>query len=94
MKRFLCIVFLLLLLRSPRAANIPAYGKNPNQQGFSETTAPENSDRFMDSEDDIFSTTYERELLSRRIFKKSLPPLSRKETIIWSFKTSKSNTFL
>lgn len=48
----------------------------------------------MDSEDDIFSTTYERELLSRRIFKKSLPPLSRKETIIWSFKTSKSNTFL
>lgn len=94
MRRFLFIVFLLLLLRSPQASNATAYGQNTTQQRFPEKSASEKTDRFAESEDDIFSTTYERELLSRRIFKKSLPPLSRKEIIIWSFKTARANTFL
>jgi hypothetical protein len=68
--------------------------QNTEQKEVVETTVPEKSDRFPDSEDDIFSSTYERELLSRKIFKKSLPPLSRKEKIIWSFKTARANTFL
>jgi hypothetical protein len=85
---------MVALLRTPFPSQTSASGQNDEQEKISETMAPEKSDRFPDSEDDIFSTTYERELLSRKIFKKSLPPLSRKEKISWSFKTAKTNTFL
>jgi hypothetical protein len=93
MRRILFVIF-LLLLNIPQASKASAYGQNSFQQNFPETTASEPGDRFTESEDEIFSTTYERELLSRRIFKKSLRPLSRKEIIGWSFKTAKTNTFL
>jgi len=85
---------LVLLLRASYTSQTSAYGQNADQQKLSEAAAPEKPERFTDSEDDIFSTTYERELLSRKIFKKSMPPLSRKEKISWSFKTAKANTFL
>jgi hypothetical protein len=94
MRRSLFIAFLVLLLQAPHASNVTAYGQNAGQSGPPKATAPERVDRFNDSEDDIFSTTYERELLSRRMFKKSLPPLSRKEKISWSFRTARANTFL
>jgi len=94
MKRLFFIAFIVLLLRSPQASTASAAAQNALQQGFSESTAPPETNRFSESEDDIFSSTYERELLSRRIFKKSLPPLSRKEIISWSFKTARANTFL
>jgi hypothetical protein len=93
MRRILFIIF-LLLLNIPQASKTSAYAQNSFQQKFPEATASEQADRFTESEDDIFSTTYERELLSRRIFKKSLRPLSRKEIIGWSFKTAKTNIFL
>jgi hypothetical protein len=94
MKRIFLISLLVLLLRTPYPSQTSAFAQNTEQNKMSEMSAPEKSNRFPDSEDDIFSTTYERELLSRKIFKKSLPPLSRKEKIIWSFKTAKANTFL
>jgi len=94
MRKFLFIAFLVLWLYAPHAAKGSAYGQNTAQQNLPGAAASEGPDRFTDSEDDIFSTTYERELLSRRIFKKSLPPLSRREKISWSFRTAKANTFL
>jgi hypothetical protein len=94
MRRFLFIILLIVLLRTPQASKASALGQNADQQKLPETAVPEKSDRFPDNEDEIFSTTYERELLSRKLFKKSLPPLSRKEKISWSFKTAKANTFL
>jgi hypothetical protein len=94
MRRFFFISLFLLLLHSPQASKASAFGQNTNQQNLPETVIPERSERFPDSEDDIFSNTYEQELLSRKIFKKSLPPLSQKEKISWSFKTAKANTFL
>ena len=45
--------------------------------------------QLPEGEDDIFSTTYERELLSRRFFQKTLPPLTRREKIVWAFRTAK-----
>jgi hypothetical protein len=84
----------LLLLHAPQTPKTLAFGQNIEQKKIIDTNATEKSDSFPDSEDDIFTTTYERELLSRKIFKKSLPPLSRKEKISWSFKTAKANTFL
>ena len=94
MRRFLLFTLLVWLLHSPQTSKASVFGQNNDQQKFPETTAPENPERFTDSEDDIFSTTYEREMLSRKIFKKSLPPLSRKEKISWSFKTARANTLL
>ncbi len=94
MMKKLLFITLLLLLHVPQASKAPAYGQNAFQPKFPGVAPLEKPDRFPDGEDEIFSTTYERELLSRRIFKKSLPPLSRKEKIYWSFKTAKSNTFL
>jgi hypothetical protein len=94
MKKFLFIFLLVLLLRTPQPSKASATGQDTDQQKLIETAVPEKADRFPDSEDDIFSNTYERELLSRKIFKKSLPPLSQKEKISWAFKTAKANTFL
>ncbi|MCX6556168.1 MAG: hypothetical protein NTW95_01850 [Candidatus Aminicenantes bacterium] len=94
MRKFLFVAFLVLLLQAPHASKASAYGQNAAQSTLSKTAAPEKADRFSDSDDDIFSTTYERELLSRRMFKKSLPPLSRKEKVSWSFRTARANTFL
>lgn len=94
MRRILFITLLLLLLRTSYTSQNSAFAQNAEQKKVTETAAPEKSDHFPDSEDDIFSTTYERELLARKIFKKSLPPLSRKEKISWSFKTAKAHIFL
>lgn len=94
MRRFFLIFLLLLLLPTPQASKASAFSQNVDQKNLPETAVPEKSDRFPESEDDIFSTTYERELLSRKIFKKSLPPLTQKEKISWSFKTAKANIFL
>jgi hypothetical protein len=94
MRRFLFIPLLLLLLFTPYTSQTSAVVQNTEQKKVTDKATPEKADPFPDSEDDIFSSTYERELLSRKIFKKSLPPLSRKEKIIWSFKTAKANTFL
>jgi len=94
MKRILFIVLLILLLRMPYKSQTKPFAQNAEQKEAADIEVPEKSDRFPDSEDDIFSSTYERELLSHKIFKKSLPPLSLKEKIIWSFKTAKANTFL
>ncbi|MEI6614039.1 MAG: hypothetical protein WCL37_04015 [Chrysiogenales bacterium] len=82
------------MVRTSQPSKASALGLNTDQQKLPDTAVPEKYDRYPDNEDEIFSTTYERELLSRKIFKKSLPPLSRKENICWAFKTAKANTFL
>jgi hypothetical protein len=68
MRRFLFVTLLILLLYIPQASKASAYGQNTATRTIQGTAAPEKTDRFSDSEDDIFSTTYERELLSRKIF--------------------------
>jgi len=93
MKKLLLLVFLSLLLRSPGASRASAFEQNSYPQKFSGTSA-DKADPFTENEEDIFSTNYERELLSRRVFKKSLPPQSRKEIISWAFRTAKTNTLL
>jgi hypothetical protein len=94
MKKIFFIVMLVLLLHIPYTSQTSTVAKNAEQKKVTDKATPEKSNHFPDREDDIFSSTYERELLARKIFKKSLPPLSRKEKIIWSFKTAKANTFL
>jgi hypothetical protein len=94
-KALLTLLLALLLLPAPSAHDISAEqgaagaaaSPLPPAQVAAPATTPE-------SEDDIFSSTYERELLSRRYFQKTLPPLKPREKIVWSFKTARANVLL
>lgn len=54
-----------------------------------------NSDQVIDpsrvDEDDFF---YDPEIISRKLFQKTLPALSSREKILWSFRMADSNLFL
>jgi hypothetical protein len=59
-------------------------------------STPELSEYEYDSteiEDDDFFP-YDQDFLTRKLFQKTLPPLNRKERIIWSFRMADSNAFL
>ena len=43
-------------------------------------------------DDDFFP--YDQDFLTRKLFQKTLAPLTRKERIIWSFRMADSNAFL
>lgn len=43
-------------------------------------------------EDDFI--VYDQEIWSRKLFQKKLPPLNKKEKIIWAFRMAETNTFL
>ena len=43
-------------------------------------------------DDDFFP--YDQDFLTRKLFQRTLPPLTRKEEIIWSFRMADSNAFL
>jgi hypothetical protein len=96
MKKALVILLLslLLLLCTPQAFKATALEQNPDGANSQENTAAREIDSYSEGEDDIFSHSYERELLSRRFFQKTLPPLSRREKIAWAFKTSSASILL
>jgi hypothetical protein len=94
MRKIFFIILLILLLQTPRAFKASALEQNPDGATPQQSPASQKTDTYADSEDDIFSSTYERELLSRRFFQKNLPPLSAREKIIWSFRTSRANILL
>lgn len=93
MKKAFFLILLLLLL-APRPFKASALEQNPDGAAPPSSPVSQNSAPYPEGEDDIFSTTYERELLSRQFFQKTLPPLTRREKILWSFKTAKASLLL
>ena len=101
MKKAVFLILLVLLL-DPRPFKASASEQNsdgavsPRTDGAVSPASPvpQKIAPYADGEDDIFSTTYERELLSRRYFQKTLPPLNRREKIVWSFKTARASLLL
>jgi hypothetical protein len=87
-------VILLILLLSPRPFKASALEQNPDGAIPPENSMPRKNAPYAEGEDDIFSTNYERELLSRQFFQKTLPPLKPREKIVWSFKTAKASLLL
>ena len=96
-------LILLVLLLAPRPFKASAPEQNPDGAVSPRTdgaaapapsAVPQKIVPYADGEDDIFSNTYERELLSRRFFQKTLPPLKSREKIVWSFKTARANLLL
>lgn len=96
MKKALVILLLALslLLFTPQAFKASALEQNPDGASSQENTVAREVDSYSEGEDDIFSRSYERELLSRRFFQKTLLPLSRRQKIAWAFKTSSASILL
>ena len=78
--------------KSPASSDVP--GPRDREGSPPENPVPHKAAPYANGEDDIFSNTYERELLSRRFFQKTLPPLNAREKIVWSFKTAQANLLL
>jgi len=94
MKKAVLLILLTLLL-NPRPFKASALEQNSDGASPPAPSAvPQKIAPYAAGEDDIFSTTYERELLSRRFFQKTLPPLKPREKIVWSFKTARANLLL
>lgn len=51
----------------------------------------QNPDEFGDDEDALL---YEQEIIYRKLFQKTLPPLSNKNKIIWAFRMTEPDLFL
>ena len=96
MKKTLVILLLAmtLLLGAPQAFKATALAQDPDGAASRENNPAGEIDSYAEGEDDIFSSSYERELLSRRFFQKTLPPLSRREKIAWAFRTSSASILL
>jgi hypothetical protein len=94
MKKALVILLLVWLLFTPRVFKASALEQNPDGASPQESPPDRGIDSYSEGEDDIFSSSYERELLSRRFFQKTLAPLSRREKIAWAFKTSQAGILL
>ena len=94
MRKIILVTLLALLLFTPQTFKASALEQNPDGAEARESPPPREIDSYSDGDDDIFSRSYERELLSRRFFQKTLPPLSRREKIAWAFKTSKASLLL
>jgi len=94
MKKALLILLLALLLPAPPGQKASAQELNPDGASPRDSRAASRIDDYPESEDDIFSSSYEREMLARRFFQKTLPPLAPREKIGWAFKTSRAGVLL
>ncbi len=95
MRKIILVTLLaLLLLCTPQAFKATALEQSPDGVSSQENTPAREIDSYSEGEEDIFSRSYERELLSRRFFQKTLPPLSRRQKIAWAFKTSMASLLL
>ncbi|HOW44049.1 MAG TPA: hypothetical protein PK919_02625 [Candidatus Aminicenantes bacterium] len=93
MKKVFLVLLLALLLAPPP---FQATAQEANPDGASLRTIPPagRAESYPDSEDDIFSSSFEREMLTRRFFQKTLPPLKPREKVAWAFRTSRASILL
>ncbi len=94
MRKALLVLLLALLLPAASGRRVAAQELNPDGASPRENPAARRADEYPESEDDIFSSSYEREMLARRFFQKTLPPLQRREKIVWAFRTSRAGVLL
>ena len=94
MRKTFLVVLLALLLFVPQSFKASAQEQNPDGAEPPQNPAALQDERYAEGDDDIFSSAFEREMLSRRFFQKTLPPLSRREKIAWAFKTSRAGILL
>lgn len=96
MKRLavILILFLMTVLFSPHPRQKVSLTNFPNSEIFAQQILDFNSEddtQEMDEEDDVW---YEQEFFQRKLFQKTLPPLTNREAIKWSFIMAEPHTFL
>lgn len=73
------------------------YPEFPQQQGKpSAISIPqmEKGGKYPETEEEPPPYGYEQEIISKKLYQKNLPPLSKREKITWAFKTAKTSIFL
>ncbi len=87
----LASLFVLLLPAVPATQEKPQKKPVPTS---STIPASEKNVPLPAAEEEPLNFSFERELLARKVYQKNLPPLSKKEKIIWAFKTAKAGILL
>jgi hypothetical protein len=90
----LFLVLLLALLLAPPPSQATAQEANPDGASLRAAPPARRPESLPESEDDIFSSSFEREMLTRRFFQKTLPPLKPRERVAWAFRTSRASILL
>ena len=67
---------------------------NKSKPTGQENTFETVDEKNPDTEDDEFVPYYEHDLILDKLYKKKMPPMSRKEKIVWSFRMADTNFFL
>jgi hypothetical protein len=70
----------------------PEENKNDVEIQMQDQTLNLNEENPEMDEEDFF--TYDQEFFSRKLFQKKLPPLNKKEKIVWAFRMAEKNSFL
>lgn len=73
------------------------YPEFPQQQGKSSAISVsqlEKGGKYPEMEDEIPPYSYEQEIISKKLYQKNLPSLSKREKITWAFKTARTSIFL
>lgn len=97
----LCLIF-YLSYSLLKAQDHPVTDEELSETGEQEKTGQTEEKSFQVTErertsDDLEDEDYyvdEQEVFSRKLFQKYLDPLSKKQEIIWTFRESKTHTFL
>jgi hypothetical protein len=88
MKKFL--LFCLLIVTWGTVGSQPQ-GNLPGSPNFA---VVQKFDERVEGEDEIVPFSYEQEILSRKLYQRTLPPMTRMEKVAWSFRTAQSDPFL
>lgn len=73
------------------------YPEFPQQQGKPSSISisqMEKGGKYPETEEEPPPYAYEQEIISKKLYQKNLPPLSKREKITWAFKTAKISIFL
>lgn len=88
------LVLLLALLLAPPPFQATAQETNPDGASLRGIPPSRRAETYPEGEDDIFSSSFEREMLTRRFFQKTLPPLKPRQTVAWAFRTPRASILL
>lgn len=89
---YLIVVFAICLLFPITTGTVPQQDPTiPDRTDPGNMQITDDIDEPTDDEEIIFS---DQEIFSRKLFQKTLPPLKKKQKVIWAFRMSQHDLFL
>jgi len=87
------VALLLLVSISPLPQDLPSLAPQSDAPPSEEIPTLQDDEIAEPLEEDD-SMFYDQEIFSRKLFQKTLPPLSGREKIVWSFRMATPDPFL